>query len=226
MPERAFALTRPVARPRAGQRHDGRVTQAQSLVPPVLHLDRDAPRDAPGRAADAHPAVHADGDAEQSAGAGQQRRGQRRAAQGVPPGVPTVDQAAGAAQSAGRAVWMLDLLAQYPWLPLGGARARDAAARAAAARAAVAGRASSLAIVVAAAGSALCLLLRQWQTADAPAQIISEANQTPAAVDAAAEQPDFVLERARHRPSGRRPARPTAPRRSASRTRCAIRSRC
>jgi hypothetical protein len=110
----------------------------------------------------------------------------------VPPAIPTVDQAAGAAHPAGVASWILDLLAKHPWLPF--------AALALAAVLAVllllllpmpAGVLAAL--VVAGAGIALFVLLRSWRTADAPAQAMTEANQTPSAVDALPANPSFVL---------------------------------
>ena len=89
------------------------------------------------------------------------------------------------------------------------------------------GRHRGRAVVGAVAGIGAFVLLRTWQSADAPAQSLSEANQTPAAVDTLPSNPDFVicrsgLDRARSTPGATRQRR----RRSASRRRCATRSRC
>jgi hypothetical protein len=110
----------------------------------------------------------------------------------VPPGLPTVDQAAGAAHPAGVPVWILNLLAAYPWLPYA---VLLLAVLLAVILLVVLPWPTGLiaAIVVAGALIYLFWLLQRWASGDAPAQTISEANQTPASVDQLPNSPDFVL---------------------------------
>ena len=190
--ERAFALTAPVAGRLLMGRTTVAFTQAQSLVPPVLtstamrrvvrpgaRLMRQLPFDANATPTNLLTRINA---------------GEVSAAppKAVPPELPTVDEAAGAAHPAGAPGWILDLLAKYPWLPW-------AVVIAALVIAVVlllvlpmpAG--AIAAAVVAAAGIGAFVLLRKWQGADAPAQGMSEANQTPAAVDTLPSNPGFVI---------------------------------
>ena len=104
----------------------------------------------------------------------------------VPPGVcrPSTRRRA-AAHPAGAPGWILELLAQYPWLPWAVLIALLVIAIVL--LLVLPTPAGAIAAVVAAAvGIGAFALLRNWQSADAPAQGMSEANQTPAAVDAAA----------------------------------------
>ena len=110
----------------------------------------------------------------------------------IPPGLPTVNQAAGAAHPQGVPTGILNALAAYPWLPY--ALLIVALLLAVVLVAAVPFPAGLIAAVVvggALAGGAVMLLL--WRQADAPAQTIAETNQTPASVDALPKSPNFVL---------------------------------
>src|SRR5262249_18262122 len=110
----------------------------------------------------------------------------------VPPAIPTVDQAAGAARPTGVPTSILDLLAKYPWLPYA---VLVLAALFALAVLLVCPRPAALvaALLAAAAGIALFALLQRGRSADAPAQAMMEANQTPSAVDGLPANPNFVL---------------------------------
>ena len=110
----------------------------------------------------------------------------------VPPGLPTVDQAAGASHPAGVPVWLLDLLARYPWLPYAVPALTVLIAVILLIVLQLPASLAAAAIVVAA-GIGLYVLLLRWKTADGPAQSISEANQVPAAVDQLPQNPNFVL---------------------------------
>jgi hypothetical protein len=190
--ERAFTVSAPVAGRLLVGGSTIAFTQTKSLVPPVLastamrrvlrpgaRLTRLLPFDARVTPANLLTRINA---------------GEVSAAppKAVPPSIPTVDQAAGAAHPTGAPTWILDLLAKYPWLPY-----------------AVLALALVIAVVlllvlpmpaaliaagaVAAAGIALFAMLLKWKSADAPARGMSEANQTPAAVDALPANPTFVL---------------------------------
>jgi hypothetical protein len=191
-PERAFALSAPVAGRLVGGGSTIAFTQTKSLLPPVMtsialrrvlrpggRLTRLLPFDATATTRNLLARINS---------------GAVSAAppKAVPPAIPTVDQAAGAAHPAGVPTFILDLLARYPWLPF-----------------AVLGLALLLvvillvvlpmpaalvaAFVVAGAGIALFVLLQRWRSTDAPAQAMTEANQTPAAVDRLPNNPNFVL---------------------------------
>jgi len=110
----------------------------------------------------------------------------------VPPALPTVDQAAGAAHPSGVPTWILDLLAAYRWLPFA---VLVLALLLAAILLIVLPMPAALvvALVVAGAGIALFALLRRWQSADGPAQAMTEANQIPSAIERLANNPNFVL---------------------------------
>ncbi|HEV3087775.1 MAG TPA: hypothetical protein VGX96_11170 [Candidatus Elarobacter sp.] len=187
--ERAFALTAPVAR----RVMSGGVTiayaQARSIVPPVYtstalrrvmrpqaRLMRSLPFDATATPTNLLARVNA---------------GAVSAAppKTVPPGVPTVDTAAAAADPKGAPSWVLDLLRRYPWLPL--AVLGVSLAIAFLLLLTVIG--IVIALVVAGGGYYLYRLLLKWRDAAAPAQSIHEQNQMPASVDALPKSPDFVL---------------------------------
>jgi hypothetical protein len=190
--ERAFAMTAPVA----GRLRMGKTTvaftQAQSLVPPVLtsaamrrvvrpgaRMMRQLPFDAKATRSNMLARINA---------------GEVSAAppKAVPPALPTVDQAAGAAHPAGAPGWILDLLAKYPWLPWAVLIALLVIAIVL--LFVLPMPAGAIAAVVAAAvGIGAFAQLRNWQNADAPAQGMSESNQTPASVDALPSNPGFVI---------------------------------
>jgi hypothetical protein len=190
--ERAFAVTAPVAGRLLMGKTTVAFTQTQSLVPPVLtsaamrrvvrpgaRLMRQLPFDAKATPTNLLTRINA---------------GEVSAAppKAVPPGLPTVDQAAGAGHPAGVPGWILDLLAKYPWLPW--AVLIGALVIAIVLLLALPLPAGAIAaIAIAAAGIGAFLLLRQWQTADGPAQGMSEANQTPAEVDTLPTNPGFVI---------------------------------
>jgi hypothetical protein len=190
--ERAFALTAPVAGRLLMGSKTIAFTQAQSLVPPVLtsaamrrvvrpgaRLMRQLPFDTKTTSTNLLTRVNA---------------GEVSAAppKAVPPGLPTVDQAAGAAHPAGVPSWILALLAKFPWLPW--AVLIAALLIAVVLLFALPMPAGAIAaIVVAAAGVGAFALLRRWQTADVPAQSMGEANQTPTTVDTLPSNPGFVI---------------------------------
>jgi len=108
----------------------------------------------------------------------------------VPPAVPTVNQAAGAAEPAGVPQWILDLLAKYPWLPWA---LLLVAAAVAILLFFLAPGGPAFALVFAAVGVALFVTLNKWKNADAPSLSIQEANQTSASVATLPKNPGFVL---------------------------------
>jgi hypothetical protein len=110
----------------------------------------------------------------------------------VPSGVPTVDQAATAADPKGAPPFVLKLLTRLPWL--------SAAVLALAVAIFVVlllllplAIGLTLGLIVLAAFAGVALLLRRWQQGHARAQTISEGEQTPGAVDRLPKSPDFVL---------------------------------
>ena len=108
----------------------------------------------------------------------------------VPPGVPTVDQAAGATPT-NVPGWVAGLLSQYPWLP----RAVLIAAIVLAVLfllIPLIGIVFAIAIVVA--GFFLYRRLLQWQQSLQAPGSITQANQTPAAVDQLPKSPDFTIQ--------------------------------
>jgi hypothetical protein len=110
----------------------------------------------------------------------------------VPPALPTVNQAAGAAHPHGVPTKILNALAAYPWLPY--ALLSLALLLAVLLLVLLPGPAGLIgAVVVAGALAALALQLLRWQRADAPAQSITETNQTPPSVDTLQKSPNFVL---------------------------------
>jgi hypothetical protein len=109
----------------------------------------------------------------------------------VPAGVPTVNQAAAAAAPQGAPSWILNLLQKYPWLPYAVLVIAFVLAILLAILLPVIGIVVGLAL--AGAGIYLFKLLRNWETADAPAQDVGEQNQTPGAVDQMPKNPTFVL---------------------------------
>ena len=191
-PERAFTLSAPVSGRLLMGGTTIAFTQAQSLLPPVLtsaairrvlrpgaRLTRLLPFDARVTPANLLTRINA---------------GEVSAAppKAVPPAIPTVDQAAGAAHPAGVPTWILDLLARYRWL--GYAVLVLGLVLAAVLLLALPMPAALVAALVAGgAAIALFLVLKRWQDADAPAQGMSEAGQTPSSVDALPANPTFVL---------------------------------
>jgi hypothetical protein len=110
----------------------------------------------------------------------------------LPPALPTVNQAAGAARPHGVPGAILNALARYPWLPYA---LLLVALLLALLLFVLLPAPAGLVAAVAAAGAlvAFAFMLLRWQRADAPAQTIGEANQTPASVDTLPHSPDFVL---------------------------------
>ncbi|HEY3726034.1 MAG TPA: hypothetical protein VGL51_02595 [Solirubrobacteraceae bacterium] len=110
----------------------------------------------------------------------------------VPPGVATVDQAAGAAAPQEVPNWILSLLEKYRWAP-------DALLVIAVLIVLEAlltlplKLALALVAVFGAAVAYVYRLLEQWQAAGQASETISEAGQTPASVDRLPDSPDFVL---------------------------------
>ncbi|MGZ4835770.1 MAG: hypothetical protein ACXVZZ_09040 [Terriglobales bacterium] len=109
----------------------------------------------------------------------------------IPPGVPTADQAAQAAQPSGAPSWVLDLLKQYPWLPY--AVLLLAIVLAIILLFVLGLAAMPVAAVLVAGGVYLFQRLRQWATAQVASQAISEAGQTPASVGNIPTSSNFVL---------------------------------
>ena len=192
-PERAFAIAAPVA----GHALVGGSTLAQrqtaSLVPPVLtstalrrvlrpqaRLMRALPFDATAEPRNLLARVNA---AEVSAAPPKV----------VPPGVATVDQAADAAEPQGVPRWVLELLSRFPWLPLAVVVLGHRCSCVLLLFAAPLGLALAVGLPLLAALVALAFLLRRWQRAHERARSLSEAGQTPEAVDQLPQSPDFVL---------------------------------
>ena len=109
----------------------------------------------------------------------------------VPPGIPTVNQAAGAAAPQGVPTWILSLLQKYPWLPY--AVFLIAVILGILLAVLIPGFGVIVGIAMAGAGFYLFKLLKNWATADAPAEIVAEQGQTPAAVNQLPNNPTFVL---------------------------------
>ena len=227
-PERAFALTAPVAARVLASPNTIAYLQAQSLVPPVLTSTAHAPR-ARARAARLMRSLPFDATVTPHNLLARVNAGEVSAAppKVVPPGVPTVDQAAGAAapracppgswrcSSAYRwipeallALAILIVLALLLTLPL---RART-------------GRSppDSAAAVALRLPSARALAGGRTDRARRSAK----AARRPTAVDRLPNSPDFVLETTRLELPSRAPATATARPQRASRPRCATRSRC
>ncbi|MGH2449939.1 MAG: hypothetical protein ACRDGE_01455 [Candidatus Limnocylindria bacterium] len=191
-PERAFAIAAPVA----GRALVGGSTlahrQTASLVPPVLtstafrrvlrpqaRLMRALPFDATAEPRNLLARVNA---AEVSAAPPKV----------VPPGVPTVDQAADAVEPRGVPRWVLELLSRVPWLPVA-AVVVGIAILVVLLLAAPLVPALAVGLPVLAALGGVAFLLRRWQRAHERARSISEAGQTPEAVDRLPRSADFVL---------------------------------
>ena len=110
----------------------------------------------------------------------------------APPGAPTLDQAAGAAEAQGVPDWLVALLEEYRWAP-------EALVALAILIVIVLllTLPTPLAIALAAVFGAAVLYvyrrLRRWQSAEQAGETISEAGQTPASVDRLPDSPDFVL---------------------------------
>ena len=109
----------------------------------------------------------------------------------TPPGVVTVNQTASAAAPKNVPSWILSLLQKYHWLPYAVLAIAIVVGILIAVLVPIAGIVVGLA--VAGAGIYLFKLLKNWETADAPAQAITEQNQTAAAVDELPKNPTFVL---------------------------------
>jgi hypothetical protein len=190
-PERAFAIASPVASRALVAGTTLAHRQTTSLVPPVLtstamrrvvrpqsRLMRSLPFDTTASPQNLLARVNAE---EVSA-----------APPKVVPDVPTIDQAAEAAEPRGVPKLLLELLSRFPWLPL-------AVVALGILLLVVLLIASPLAVALAvglpvlAALAGLALLLRRWQRAHDRARSISEAGQTPAAVERLPRSPDFVL---------------------------------
>jgi len=108
----------------------------------------------------------------------------------VPPGVPTVDQVAGAALRAGAPAWVLELLKQFPSLPL---IVLVVAILLALITLVIPLLGIGLAALLLAAGIVLHRKLKTWQGQQQAANALSQANQTPVSVDQLPKSPDFVL---------------------------------
>ena len=138
--------------------------------------------------------------------------------------MPTVDEAAGAAEPADVPAWIIPLLEKYRWIPEALLLLSILIVIELVLRLPIA-----LALALAAGfGAAVIYVyrrLQRWQAAGQAGETIGEAGQTPAAVDRLPDSPDFALADpgSSFRPST---GAPTARPRRASRTRCATRSRC
>jgi hypothetical protein len=192
-PERAFAVSAPVAGRVLSAGTTVAFAQSTSLVPPVLtsavirrvirpggRLMRALPFDSTATPRNLLTRINA---------------GAVSAAppKTAPPALPSVDQAAGAARPPGVPTWVLDLLTRYPWLPwavLGVAALLIVIAFIALPLLA----AALIAIVIGGAALFLFFRLRAWSFADGPAQTLSEANQKPSAVGAMPQNPNFALQ--------------------------------
>jgi hypothetical protein len=190
--ERAFTVAAPVARRVLSSGTTIAFTQTSSLVPPVLTSTALRRVIRPGarlmRTLPFSPTVTPQ-NLLTRINAGAVSAAPPKA---TPPALPTVDQAAAAAQPPGVPSGILDLLARYPLLPL-----------------AIlflalllillilatqpAGLALPAILLVAAAAWYLYNKLRAWQFANGPAQTLAEAGQLPSAVAAMPDSPNFVL---------------------------------
>jgi len=109
----------------------------------------------------------------------------------VPPGVPTVDQAATAAVTVGLPAWVRNSLRRYPWLPLAVLTLAIVVAVLSLALIPTLGFAVAAAII--AGGAYLYRLLGRWRTLAGSAASVDPQNQTPAAVDGLPKSPDFTI---------------------------------
>jgi hypothetical protein len=109
----------------------------------------------------------------------------------VPPGVPTVDQAAAAAGTVGLPAWVRALLLRYPWLPL--AVLILAIVVALLSLAVIPALGIALAAALVGGGIYLYRLLGRWRTLAGSAASVEPQNQTPAAVDQLPKSPDFTI---------------------------------
>jgi hypothetical protein len=108
----------------------------------------------------------------------------------VPPGVPTVNQAGGAAEPSGAPPWILALLKKYPWLPFA---VLIVAVVLALLLLLIPVVGIAAAVAVFGAGLYVFRLLRKWATADTASQAVSEAGQTPASIANMPSSSNFVL---------------------------------
>jgi hypothetical protein len=110
----------------------------------------------------------------------------------VPPGLPTVDQVAEVAEPKGAPRWILELLARFPWLPVAAVALGIALlVLLALVLPLVVGLVVGLIVLGVLVGVAV--VLRRWAAEHRRAEAISEAGQTPEAVAALPNSPDFVL---------------------------------
>ena len=109
----------------------------------------------------------------------------------VPPGVPTVDQAAGAAKPTNVPGWIANLLSQFPWLPIAVLIGAIVLALLFLLIPLI-GILFALAIVVG--GVFLYRLLLRWQQLLKAPGSLTQANQTPAAVDQFPKSPNFTIQ--------------------------------
>ncbi|HEX7312062.1 MAG TPA: hypothetical protein VF232_12885 [Gaiellaceae bacterium] len=190
-PERALALAGPVA---------GRVLvagstvahrQTASLVPPVLTST--AMRRAVRPQARLTRSLTFDANATPHNLLARVNAGEVSAAppKVVPPGAATVDEAAEAVEPKGVPRWLLDLLSRFPWLPLAVVAVGILVLVALLIVSLVLGLAVGLPLL--AVLVVLAVLLRRLQRAHDRAVSLSEAGQTPEAVDRLPRSPDFVL---------------------------------
>jgi hypothetical protein len=104
----------------------------------------------------------------------------------VPPGVPTLDEAAGAAEPPGVPGWVLALLRRAPWLPI-------ALLVLALLLLVLFVFLAPVGVVLAIVVAGIALLLRRWAALQLRAAVLTTAGQTPAAVDDLPRSPDFTL---------------------------------
>jgi hypothetical protein len=109
----------------------------------------------------------------------------------VPPGVPTVDQAAGAATPTNIPGWLAALLARYPWLPMA---VLIGAILLALLVLLIPLLGIIMAVALVVAGIFLYRLLHRWQQILAAPQSVTQGNQTPAAINQLPQSPDFAIQ--------------------------------
>jgi hypothetical protein len=109
----------------------------------------------------------------------------------IPPGLPTIEQAAAAATPTNEPTWVATLLAEYPWLPY--AVAIGAILLAIVVALLLPGIGLAIAALLVVIGLVLAYVLLKWETDAVAVQDLGEGGQTPASVDAMPKSPDFVL---------------------------------
>ena len=110
----------------------------------------------------------------------------------VPPDIPTVNEVAGAAEPEGAPGWVLTLLSRFSWLPLA-LLALGVVILILLLLAASLAIGLIVGLVALAVLGAVSLVLRRWAVAHARAQSLTEAGQAPGQVDKLPKSPDFVL---------------------------------